>query len=710
MADFIVLNTNDSGPGSLRQAIADAAAAPGADRVLFDGALNDTTITLTSGPLAIAGGRVLIFGDIDKDGTPDVTISGNDSSIIFSVASNGRLDISRLVLTDGMGVGANGVGQAGSAAGGAIVNAGTLTIAGSTFLNNTAIGGDGANANGNGQAGFAGGAAGGAILNSGSLTITGTVFETNSSTGGDGGDGGNGTASLTAGHGGTGGATAGAILNQLNGVVSLTNVSFVNSQVQGGTGGDGGDGSATGAGRRGGDGGNGSAYSPGIISYGAVTGSGVTSAGGQALFGPGGAGGTGGGGFPNGYNGSAGVFGSVLLGFGTYGNDTHTGFDSVQSIFALAGDDSVVGGAGLDYIDGGGDNDTLTGSALDQVYGSDGDDLIFTTLVNGAGIFDGQGAADTIDFTLAAAMNATYNLGQAGGFVVNGTTFRNFENVNGGAGNETVNGNSLTNALDGGTGNDTLNGGGGPDRLTGGDGNDTLAGGPGDDIYIDPVIGGPNGDTIVEVLSGGTADQVRSGTTFSLFDAPFVEILTLTGDAAIDGTGNTRHNEIRGNTAANVLNGDEGNDTISGSSGADTINGGGGADVLIGGKGNDRMNGGPGADVFSVTTPTTGNDTIAGFNTAEDRFDLGSGSFTAIAEIGGHTRLTHAGGVLVMKNMTGLTLDDWNSLVLPPGGGRVASGDGVPLSADNAYAPDDMGHGLPNHHLSPVTHADLIFA
>jgi hypothetical protein len=35
-ADFTVINTDDSGPGSLRQAIVDANANPGADRILFN--------------------------------------------------------------------------------------------------------------------------------------------------------------------------------------------------------------------------------------------------------------------------------------------------------------------------------------------------------------------------------------------------------------------------------------------------------------------------------------------------------------------------------------------------------------------------------------------------------------------------------------------------------------------------------------------------
>src|SRR6266853_554566 len=51
-ADIItVTNTNDSGPGSLRQALADA---NGGDTINFDSALNSHTILLTTAELAIA--------------------------------------------------------------------------------------------------------------------------------------------------------------------------------------------------------------------------------------------------------------------------------------------------------------------------------------------------------------------------------------------------------------------------------------------------------------------------------------------------------------------------------------------------------------------------------------------------------------------------------------------------------------------------------
>lgn len=49
-ATFTVTNTNDSGAGSLRQAVLDANAAVGTDTIVFDATFNSPqTITLTSG-------------------------------------------------------------------------------------------------------------------------------------------------------------------------------------------------------------------------------------------------------------------------------------------------------------------------------------------------------------------------------------------------------------------------------------------------------------------------------------------------------------------------------------------------------------------------------------------------------------------------------------------------------------------------------------
>ena len=73
----------------------------------------------------------------------------------------------------------------------------------------------------------------------------------------------------------------------------------------------------------------------------------------------------------------------------------------------------------------------------------------------------------------------------------------------------------------------------------------------------------------------------------SLTSRSNLENLTLTGAAAIDGTGNGLANLIIGNSAANVLRGFGGNDTLTG----------------LGG--NDRLDGGAGADAMTAATATT---------------------------------------------------------------------------------------------------------
>ena len=87
----------------------------------------------------------------------------------------------------------------------------------------------------------------------------------------------------------------------------------------------------------------------------------------------------------------------------------------------------------------------------------------------------------------------------------------------------------------------------------------------------------------------------------------FIENLTLTGTAAINGTGNGLINTLNGNSAANVLDGGDGNDTLNGNAGNDVLIGGLGIDTLygradddrlFGGAGADRLDGGTGADVM----------------------------------------------------------------------------------------------------------------
>lgn len=79
-ASFTVDNTNDAGPGSLRQAILDANAAAGADVITF-GPGATGTITLTSGQLLITD-SVTITGP----GAGSLTINGNSASRVLYVS------------------------------------------------------------------------------------------------------------------------------------------------------------------------------------------------------------------------------------------------------------------------------------------------------------------------------------------------------------------------------------------------------------------------------------------------------------------------------------------------------------------------------------------------------------------------------------------------------------------------------------------------
>lgn len=119
-ADLIVTNTADSGTGSLRDAIASAA---GGDVILFDPALDDATIILTSGSLNISDLELTI----DASGLPSgIVISGNNSSRIFYISGNlSEVTLSHLTLRDGR--------EAASHGGGLFAAGGQLTMSGCTI-------------------------------------------------------------------------------------------------------------------------------------------------------------------------------------------------------------------------------------------------------------------------------------------------------------------------------------------------------------------------------------------------------------------------------------------------------------------------------------------------------------------------------------------------------------------------------------------------
>jgi hypothetical protein len=156
LSTLTVLNTADSGAGSLRAAIG---AAQNGDTIVFDSSLMHETITLTTGPLAISNNLT-----VDGPGANLLAISGNEASQVFALSGSAQVTLAGLPLTGGM-----------SSRGGAILIGGTaaLTLDSDILTGNQAVG----DANGD--------ALGGAVYNStgASLTIDNTTFVNNQANG-----------------------------------------------------------------------------------------------------------------------------------------------------------------------------------------------------------------------------------------------------------------------------------------------------------------------------------------------------------------------------------------------------------------------------------------------------------------------------------------------------------------------------------------------
>ncbi len=273
-------------------------------------------------------------------------------------------------------------------------------------------------------------------------------------------------------------------------------------------------------------------------------------------------------------------------------NDTFLGSDQDDALAGFNGNDVLDGGAGQDLLIGGSGNDTyivdnfndfifeeakggtdtvlssvsflldpfvehltLTGSANIDALGNELNNTL--TGNDGNNRLDGGAGTDTM---IGGLGDDTY--------VVDNVKDRVTENA--GEGTDTVEtsfslvlGRNLENlTLTGsedltGTGNElnnTILGNAGANLLDGKAGADAMSGGAGDDTYIVDDAG----DTVTEGAGEGT-DTVETSFDFTL--GANVENLTLTGKAAIDGTGNDLDNVLTGNAGANVLTGGAGDDT-----------------------------------------------------------------------------------------------------------------------------------------------------
>jgi hypothetical protein len=227
---FTVLNTNDAGAGSLRNAVTSANANVGPDTIVFDNATFSTpkTITLTSGAITFAGDTALTT--VTGPGTNLLSVSGGNTQGVFWVNAGISASLSGMTITAGSNsTGGGGVHNQGSLSlancivsnnastsnGAGVFNTATLTMTGCVVTGNTA----------------SGGAFGGGVENTGSsamLTMTDCSVSGNSAAAAGGVDN-NGSATLTminstvSGNTTTSGA-AGGVKNYAT--MSLTNVTI----------------------------------------------------------------------------------------------------------------------------------------------------------------------------------------------------------------------------------------------------------------------------------------------------------------------------------------------------------------------------------------------------------------------------------------------------------------------------------------------------
>jgi hypothetical protein len=195
---------------------------------------------------------------------------------------------------------------------------------------------------------------------------------------------------------------------------------------------------------------------------------------------------------------------------------------SDSSIEALVGgnkNDVLLGNGLNNTLEGGPGNDHLEGKQGDDTYRFNTDfDLGTDLVVEAPGV---SGGIDTLDFSKSTLQGITIDLGNLAAQNINSNlvlTLSNrdaIENVKGGASDDILLGNLLSNIISGGPGDDVLIGGGGED---------TLIGGPGNDRYVffedwgqDTVFESPGGGADLLDFSGiATALTVKISTNLSI--------------------------------------------------------------------------------------------------------------------------------------------------------------------------------------------------
>jgi hypothetical protein len=389
---FTVTTLADSGPGSLRQAIVNANAAAGPNKITFASGLHGA-IVLTTGALGLAKST-----EIDGPGAEFLSVSGGHAGRVFEIETGTNVTIRRLSIVNGR---AGGTVAHPGLGGGIFVAGGALTLDSVTLSNNQAIGAANVVSEvpaGTGPPNLGVGAGGGIYLAAGTLTVTNSLFANNQALGAAG--------EPVAGQPGgiSGDGLGGGIFNQA-GTLTLTSAVFLNNQALGGAGG-------TGAG-------GGSGLGGGLFnSSGTLSAANLVLAGNQATGGQGG----------NGGNGGAGLGGGIAnFGQSTL-NATLVSINSAHGGNAGAGGDGGAGSGGGIY-DGSGGVASLQSNSILALNSALGGNCGFPGCATGVtpgdafggGVYVATGSVLTVGAARIVGNRATGKTGIGGGIYSAGT-------------------------------------------------------------------------------------------------------------------------------------------------------------------------------------------------------------------------------------------------------------------------------------------------
>jgi Concanavalin A-like lectin/glucanases superfamily/PA14 domain/FG-GAP-like repeat/RTX calcium-binding nonapeptide repeat (4 copies)/WD40-like Beta Propeller Repeat len=265
---------------------------------------------------------------------------------------------------------------------------------------------------------------------------------------------------------------------------------------------------------------------------------------------------------------------------GGVGNETLNYLDA-SKIDISSLNDAFPGQVGsFGALAGGGGDDSLVGS---QTLSKTFDGVLVTYLDGGAG-------NDTLE-------GSNLNLDAQGRFVT--------DILLGWEGNDLLQGLQGRSSLDGGDGNDTLIGGSNSDTLNGGAGNDSINGGTG----VDTVVYSNDTKAVTVDLKNATASAIQGdgSTDTYTFVQNISTVENVIGSNFNDSIlGDKQNNELSGLFGNDTIDGGLGNDTLDGGAGNDLLLGGAGYDTLISGGGADTLRGGAGVDTYIVrSTPLT---------------------------------------------------------------------------------------------------------